>query len=145
MKIRYSKNRIFLNGALGASFAIFGALKAFEGTAEFIHYVQLILGILMVFSFFYERKFQYLVIENGLLTKNSLLRKTIEIDRINRIQSFPGRIKIATSEKNLSINISVIDKESINDLYRILGSLDLEPQKNPFTGWSPIITSKNDL
>lgn len=138
MRIRYSKNRIFLNGALGATFAIFGALKAFEGTAGFIHYVQLLLGIIMVISFFLERKFQYLKIEDGRLTKYSLRKKTITVDRITRIQSLPGKIKIATPEKNLTINTSVIDKESIKDLYRVLGSLELETQENPFIGWSTV-------
>lgn len=137
MKIGYSKSRVFLNAALGTTFAIFGALKAFEGTAGFIHYVQLILGILMVVSFFYERKFGALRIENGTLTKYSLRKRSISLSRINRIQSLPGRIKLATPEKTLSINTSVIDKESVKDLYRTLGSLNLESQENPFSGWSP--------
>jgi hypothetical protein len=138
MKIPYSKNRIYLNGALGATFTIFGALKVFEGTADFVHYVQLILGILMVVSFFFERKFGYLSVKDGILTKYWFGKKSIPLSRIEKIQSLPGRIKIITPEKNLSINTSVIDKESINDLYRVLGSLELESQENPFTGWSPV-------
>ena len=138
MKIKYSKNRIFLNGALGATFAVFGTLKAFEGTAGLIHYVQLIFGILMVVSFFLERKFGYLSIENGILRKYFFSWTTIDLDKITQIQSHPGRIKLITPEKNLSLNTSVIDKKSINDLYRVLGSLDLEQQKNPFTGWSSV-------
>lgn len=142
MKIKYSKNRIFLNGALGATFAIFGALKAFEGTAGFIHYIQLILGILMVVSFFLERKYGYLNIEDGMLTKYWFGKKTIPLERINQIHSRPGNIKLVSPEKNLSINTSVIDKESIQELYIVLGNLDLEPQQNPFTGWSQAISSE---
>ncbi|WP_029035966.1 hypothetical protein [Salinimicrobium xinjiangense] len=142
MKIQYSKSRVFLNGALGAAFAIFGALKAFEGTAGFIHYVQLILGILMVGSFFLERKFGYLSIEDGILTKYSLRKRSISLSTINRIQSLPGRIKLTSPETNFSINTSVIDKESIKDLYRVLGSLELESQKNPFIGWCRAISSE---
>ena len=141
MKIRYSKSRVFLNGTLGATFAIFGALKAFEGTADFVHYVQLILGLLMVLSFFIERKFGYLHIQDGILTKYSLRKKSISLANINQIQSLPGRIKLATAGTNLSINTSVIDKESIKDLYKVLGSLELPAQENPFTGWSKAITS----
>ena len=136
VQIKYSKSRIFLNGALGATFAISGALKAYEGTAEFFHYIQLILGSLMIISFFLERKFQYLVIENGRLTKNFFIKKTIQLDEIKEIKSLPGRIKLATPDKNLSINIGLIDEESIKDLYRVLGSLELESEKNPFIGWS---------
>lgn len=136
MKIKYSKNRIFLNGALGATFAISGVLKAYQGTAELFHYIQLILGSLMVASFFLERKFQYLVIENGRLTKNFFIRKTIQLDEIKSIKTLPGRIKLATPDKKLGINTSVIDEESIKDLYRVLGSLELESKNNPFTGWT---------
>ncbi|NJW51299.1 hypothetical protein [Salinimicrobium oceani] len=142
MKIRYSKSRIFLNGALGATFAIFGALKVFEGTADYFHYVQLLLGVLMVFSFFFERKFGYLTIEDGILTKYSLRKKSISLTSIHQIQSLPGRIKLVTAGTNLSINTSVIDKESINDLYPILGSLELKSHNNPFSGWSRTRTAK---
>ncbi len=134
MQIRYSKNRIFLNGALGATFAIFGALKAFEGTAGIIHYVQLILGILMVVSFFLDRKYGYLNIQDGILTKYWFGKKTIPLDRINQIQSRPGNIKLVTPEKNLSINTELIAEESRQDLLRCLGSLGIE--NNPFIGYS---------
>lgn len=136
MKIRYSKNRIFFNGALGATFAIIGTIKAFEGTAGFIHYVQLILGILMVGSFFLERKFQYLNIEDGILTKYRLRKKTIHLDRIIRIQSLPGKIKLYTSDESLRINTGIIEEDSLKEFYRVLGSLELETQENPFIGWS---------
>lgn len=145
MKIQYSKSRVFLNGALGATFAIFGALKAFEGTAGSIHYVQLVLGILMVVSFFLERNFGYLKIEDGKLTKYSFSWTTIDLNRITGIKSLPGKIRITTPEKKLNVNTSVIDKESIKELYRSLGSLELDSQENPFTGWSQTVTSKNDL
>ena len=136
MKIKYSKSRGFLNGALGATFAISGILKVYEGTAEFFHYIQLVLGLLMVASFFLERKLQYLVIGNGRLTKNFFIRKTIQLDEIKSIKTLPGRIKLATPDKKLGINTSVIDEESIKDLYRVLGSLELESKNNPFTGWT---------
>lgn len=122
---------------MGATFAIFGALKAFEGTADYFHYVQLILGLLMVGSFFTERKFGYLKIENGILTKYSVRKRSISLSKIKGIRSLPRRIQIATPEKNFNINVSVIDKESLKDLYKTLGSLELESQQNPFTGWSP--------
>ncbi|WP_324719265.1 hypothetical protein [Salinimicrobium sp. HB62] len=142
MKIRYSKSRVFLNGTLGATCAIFGALKAFEGTADFVHYVQLILGVLLVFSFFVEVKFGYLTIVDGKLSKYAFSWTTLDLDKVTSIKSQPGRIKLATPEKNLSINTSVIDKESIRDLYRELGSLQLDRRENPFTGWSNTVTIK---
>lgn len=113
-----------------------GTLKWIEGTASYFTYFQLVLGGLMIVTYFHQKKFQYLTIENGLLIKNSLKRKTIQLDKIEQIQSIPGRIKIFTSEKSLSINTSILDEDSLKDLYQILGSLELEQQENPFIGWS---------
>ena len=136
MKIRFSKRRLFSNLVLGILFSIMSSLRIFEGTASYFTYFQLLLGLLMIGTYFFEMKYQYLSIKNDVLTKNNLIKKTVQLDKIEQVQTFPGRIKLASSEKNLSINTSIIDKESINDLYRVLGSLELEPQKNPFTGWS---------
>lgn len=114
-----------------------GTLKWIEGTAGYFTYFQLVLGWLMVLAFFHQKKYQYLTIENGLLTKNSLKRKTIQLEKIEQIQSFPGRIKIYTSEKDLSINTLILDEDSLKAMYKTLGSLQLEQQENPFSGWSP--------
>ena len=136
MKIRYSKRRLFSNLLLGSLFAILGALKWFEGEADYFNYFQLVLGCLMVGTPFFEHHNQYLKIENGILTKNSLRKKTIQLDEVIEIQSFPGRIKLFTSVKNLSINTSIIDDDSIQDLYPVLGSLELDAQENPFIGYA---------
>lgn len=137
MKIKYSRKRLYSNLVLGGLFAVLGSLKAFEGTASYFTYFQLVLGFLMVITFFFQKKHQYLNIENGFLTKYGLRRKTIQLDEIEQLQSFPGRIKVYTSKKSLSINTSIIEEDSSHDLYRVLGSLKLESQENPFLGWSP--------
>ncbi len=127
---------------LGALFAILGGVKAFEGTASYFIYFQLLFGILMVGTFFFQKRHQYLSIENGFLTKHGLRRRTVQLDEIEQVQSFPGKIKIYTSDSSLSINTSIIDEDSSQDLYRALGSLELKSQENPFTGWSQALTSE---
>lgn len=136
MKVRYSKKRLFSSLLLGGLFSLMGALKIYEGTADFFNHFQLFFGIFVTGSFFFERHYQYLRIENGFLTKNSIRRKTIELAEIKKIQSFPGKIKLFTSEKSLTISPGIIDADSIQDLYIVLGSLELYPKKNLFVGWS---------
>lgn len=138
MKIKYSKRRLFSNFLLGALFTLWGAVKWFEGTASYFTYFQLAFGILVVGSYFFERRNQYLRIKKGFLTKNSFRGKTIQLDEVEKIQSFPGKIKLFTSEEEISINTGIIEEESLKDLYRLLGSLELEPKENPFIGWSNI-------
>ncbi|UZH55581.1 hypothetical protein JRG66_01405 [Salinimicrobium tongyeongense] len=134
MKIRYSKRRLFSNLILGALFAILGGLRIFEGTATYFTYFQLFLGILMVGTFFFEKKNQYLSIEKGFLTKNSLRRKTIELHNIIKVQSYPGSVKLFTSEEKIGINTGIIEKDSLQQLLNIIGSLEV--QENPFAGYA---------
>ena len=138
MKINYSKKRLYSNLVLGALFAILGGLEIYKGGANYFTYFQLLLGFLMVIIFFFQKKYQYLTIENGFLTKFGLRKKALQLDKIEQVQSFPGRIKIYTSENSLSINTSIVDEDLSHDLYRVLGSLNLKSRENPFVGWAQV-------
>lgn len=136
MKIKYSKTRLFSNLLLGSLFTIMGGLKLIEGAANNFNYFQLILGFVMMGSFFFEKHHQYLKIENGILTKNNFRRKSLKLKEVVQIKSFPGKIKLFSSEESLSIKTGIIDEDSIKNLYPVLGSLELDPQENPFIGYS---------
>ena len=136
MKIRHSKKRILSNLLLGALFILGAVVKITEPTATYFAFFQLILGLLMIGSFFFEQHHQYLKIQGELLVKNAIRRKTIPLDEVVQISSLPGRIKIFTEKEKLSINTMIIDQDSLNNLYPILGSLDLDPAHNPFSGYS---------
>ena len=136
VKIRYTKKRLFSSLILGGMFAAFGLLRLLEEPENsWLYYLQLLFGLFAVGAYFYERHFQYLLIENGILTKNSIRRKSLQLDKITRIHSLPGRIKLFTSEEKLSINTELIEDDSRNDLLKVLGSLEVE--HNPFIGYSP--------
>ena len=133
MKIRYSKKRLYSSLILGGMFAVFGFLRLIdESDNSWLSYLQLFLGLFGVAAYFYERHFQYLLIENGTLIKNNIRRKSLQLTEINRIQSFPGKIKLFTSKEKFSINTEIIAEDSRNDLLRVFGSLEVE--KNPFIG-----------
>ena len=137
MKIRYTKKRLFFNGLLGSVFVVGGLLQLQRKTelSDYLMYgTQFLLGLLMVASYFYERKYQYLIIKNGKLTKNRFLTKSLQLNKVTKIQSFPGKIKLFTSEEKLNINTGLIDDESMNGLLKVLGSLEVG--NNPFIGYS---------
>lgn len=136
MKIRYSKKRLYSGFFLGGLFALFALLRLIDDPKnQWLYFLQLFLGLFGVAASLYERHFQYLLIENGFLTKNTLRRKSFQLEKIERIQSFPGKIKLFTSEERLSINTALIEDDSRNDLLRVLGSLEID--NNPFIGYSP--------
>jgi hypothetical protein len=135
MKIKYSKKRLYSSLILGGTFAAFGLLQLLNNPdTPWIYYLQLFFGLFTVGAYFYENYFQYLTIEKGILTKNSLRKRCLQLNDINKIQSFPGKIKLFTSEEKLSINTELIAEDSRNDLLKVLGSLEVE--NNPFPGYS---------
>ncbi len=136
MTIRYSKTRLFSNLLLGSLFSVWSALKIVEGSADYFNYFQLFIGILMVGTFFFEKHHHYLKIENGVLIKNSLRRRTITLKEVVHIQSFSGQIRLQTSQEKFTINLGITDETSVKDLYCFLGSLELDPNDNPFKGYS---------
>ncbi|GAB2770811.1 hypothetical protein [Salinimicrobium soli] len=136
MKIKYSKKRLYSHLFLGGMFAVLGFLQLLgQPNTPWIDYLQVFCGLFAVGAYFYESHFQYLNIDNGILTKNTLRKKSLQLDKIERIQSFPGKIKLFTSEEKLSINTELIDDDSRKDLLISLGSLEIE--NNPFIGYSP--------
>jgi hypothetical protein len=135
MKIRYSKKRLFSSLILGGMFTALSLLGIFNQPENpWISYLQLFLGLFVIGAYFYENHFQYLSIESGLVTKNSFKRKSLQLDKISKIQSFPGKIKLFTSEEKLCINTELIADDSRNDLLKVLGTLEVE--NNPFIGYS---------
>lgn len=135
MKIRYSKKRLLSSLLLGGMFAAFGLLRLLDTSENsWLYYLQLFFGLFALGSYFYERYFQYLSIDGAVLTKNRLRRKSLQLEKITKIQSFPGKIKLFTSEEKLSINTELIADDSRNDLLKVLGALEVE--NNPFIGYS---------
>ena len=138
MKIRYSKRQFLFNGLLGGTFLITGLLQLYRKTEIYqylIYGAQILLGLLMVVSYFYEKKLQYITIEKGTLTRNRFFfSRSLQLNKISKVQSFPGKIKLFTSEEKITINTELIEDESRNDLLRVLGSLEVE--NNPFIGYS---------
>ena len=80
----------------------------------------IILGLfyLVVFGFMYLKP--YLIIENGILTKNGLIPKKIKLSEIDQIKKLQGEIILKTKENSLKINTYYIDTKSLQDLLRIL-------------------------
>lgn len=135
MRIKYSKKRLYSSFFLGGIFALLALMRLVENPEHpWLYYIQLFLGLLGVGAYFYENHFQYLIIYNGILTKNTLKRKAIQLNKITRIKSFAREIKLFTSEEKLSINTQLIDNNSNIDLLKVLGSLEVKD--NPFTSYS---------
>ena len=77
---------------------------------------------------------QYLTIENGTIRKNGLygLGKKLNLNEVNWIKKFAVDYTLKTKKRDLKINTELIDKDSLNELNKILAGLNLPPEKTPF-------------
>jgi hypothetical protein len=76
----------------------------------------------------FKWKKQYLKIESGVLTKNSLFPKKINLSDIIQIKKFAGDLTLFTATDKLVINIDWVDKDSFKELELLLQNSALKKQ-----------------
>jgi len=126
MNIRFKKKRF-------RYYLIFGILWLVLGTPAVIFdlnnpfsYGYLLLGILYIGTYLFENKKQYLTIENGIISKNHLIPKKINLNEIKRIKKFAGEYILKTDSTELKINTDLIEEKSLSELNTVLENLNLE-------------------
>ena len=135
MKIRYSKKHLRSDLLIGSLYLMFGIYGFFFDSNVFIKYGFTLAGILFLSSFYYKQKFQYLQIKDSILTCYVLpgRNKNINLTELTRIKKFADEITFLTPYEKLKISTNLIAKEDLPDFKNALASLNLEPEKNPFS------------
>lgn len=111
-------------------FGIFNLIE--EDKIDWNDYGYLVIGMLYMGQYLYEISNQYLTIEQGILIKNSIIRKKIKISDIIRIKKFTGDYTLKTKTEELKINTQLIEAQSLAELNKILGNLKLPDENTPF-------------
>jgi hypothetical protein len=135
MKIKFKKKRLYSNLILGIVWVIIGFLKLYyDDKLRWTDYGYLVIGILYIGHYLYDKTNQYLTIENGIIWKNGLygFGKKINLNEINWIKKFAGDYTLKTETKELKINTELIEEKSLTELNKILEKLNLPSEKTPF-------------
>ncbi|WP_445733262.1 hypothetical protein [Mariniflexile sp.] len=133
MKIKYKKRRLYTNLIMACIWIVFGIFNVFADIkTRWFDYGYLVIGALYSIQFLYEFKNQYLTIKNGIIKKNSIFRKEINMDEINWIKKFAGEYTLKTDSDELKINTDFIEEESLTALNKILSTLKLPVERTPF-------------
>ncbi|MFD0933545.1 hypothetical protein ACFQ0R_13145 [Psychroflexus salinarum] len=138
MKIGFNKTRLSAHLILGFVWIIIGILNLSSKDLEnWIGYVFIILGVLYLVHFFYDRKNKYLIIENGMITKNILygFKNKMDLDAIQEIQKVKGNYILKSKTQKLKINLDLIDNSSLNKLIEVLRNLNLPSEKSFLASW----------
>ena len=127
MKIRYKKKRLKYNLIFGIVWLIFGLLGIFTKEKPFqTDYGYLVISILYITTYFYDKKNQYLTIKNGVIYQNYPFGKKANLNEINRIKKFAGDYILKTDNVELTINTLIIDQESLEKQDSELEKLNLK-------------------
>lgn len=132
MIFKYRKKHLIVGFIIGALYTIAGILGIFFSSG--VHYLFTAVGLWYVGSTFYKLKFQYLKLEDGILTCFVPgAKKRLDLEEVTRIIKFTDEITFLTPHEKLKISTRLIAKEDLPALKDVLASLDLEAEKNPFT------------
>ena len=125
MTIHYKSKNLKFQLLYGITSAILGIVGIILDSKPLLTYPWLILSILQIGTWYYQNKFQYLQIENNVLTKNSLFPKSIELSKITAIRKYRNSFLIESKEKNIKIYKDVISTASLYQLTDLLNEIQL--------------------
>jgi len=127
MKILYKKRRFDYNLTFGIFWLVLSLLKIFKQEKfSWFNWGFLILSFLYLGIYSYEKKNQYLTIENGMISINKLFPKRIRLTEIKQIKKFAGDYILKTDKTALTINTQFIDENSLKELNTELEKLNIE-------------------
>lgn len=129
MTIYYRKRRLKLQLYFGVLSVFIGLLGIIIGSESLFIYPWLILGLLELGTWYYEKKYHYLKIDNNILTKNSLFSKSIDLTQLSAIRKYKSTLVLESKDQSIKIYKDMIAPESLTQLTDLLDEIDLKPQE----------------
>lgn len=106
MLIRYSRKRLLPNLVFGCSFIVIGFLMMNKDPANFGRYGSFLMGLLYLGIWIFEKRKQYLLISDGILTKNKIKPKNMALAKVSWIVKGTGDITLYTQKDRLRLTRS---------------------------------------
>lgn len=126
MKIRFTKKRLKHYVIFGILWVVLGTIAISFNSDTIFNYGYLVMGILYVGAYLFENNKHYLTIENGIISKNYLIPKKINLSDIKQIKKVAGDYILKTDATELRINTELIEKNSLDALNTVLENLNLD-------------------
>ena len=127
MKIGYKKRHLNINLILGIIWLVWFFVFDFnKKEMNWTDYGWLVISIAYLSIYFYQKKYKYVSIENGILSVNGPIGKKLNLTEIKRIKKFAGDYILKTDKSELTINTQIIDPKSLTELNTELEKLNVE-------------------
>lgn len=123
MKIRYKKGRSRFFLILCFLWAVILLVNVFNvETLDWTFWTYIILPVVFISIYTFEYLNQYLTIEDGMIYRNSLFPKKMELTKIKRYRKSAGDYILETEKNKLRIDPTIIDSESLKILNQVLAN-----------------------
>lgn len=127
MKIGYKKRYLIANLGLSLLWLVFFLIGIF--IKEELHWADFgwsVISLMYLGFYLYQRKNQYLLIENGFIKKNDLFGKKFNLNEIIEIKKFGGDIILKTDSREMKIDTQLIEPDSLALLKTQLEKLNID-------------------
>jgi len=126
MKIGYKKKHLNVNLILGLVWLTWFFVGVFgKEKPNWTDYGWIVISIMYLGLYFYQKNYKYLTIENGIINVNGPFGKKLNLTEIKRIKKFAGDYILKTEKKELTINTQIIDPKSLAELNAELEKLNV--------------------
>ena len=127
MNIHYRKKQRKVYLISGIGWLVIGIIQVtFDEKLKGFNFGWFILSGVYLIMYFYQKRGEYLTLENGIINVNGPFGKKLILTEIKRIKKFAGDYILKTDEKELTINTQIIDPNSLVELNAELEKLNVE-------------------
>jgi len=126
MRIQYKKRHLNVNLIFGLFWLLWFFIGVFgKEEPNWTDYGWIVISIMYLGMYFYQKNYNYLTIENGFIKQNWPFGKKMNLNEIKRIRHFAGEYILKSELKKMKINIDLIESESLSKLKTELKKLDV--------------------
>ena len=136
-KIRYTKKKVRTNILFSFLFVVYALYKSVyltikSDSIKWIGFILLIIAIIWFIKCILKSTNYYLSIDNGIIKERNSFRKKIALEDISYLRKTDDQYIIKTAKSELVVYSNDVEEESLKNLDKVLASLDLPAEKNPF-------------
>lgn len=127
MKIRYTRKKLLSSLIMSLLWLAFGLYFLIENNFKGLtSYLFMAVAVFYLAIFIFESTHQYMTLENGMLTRNLLIKDSIRLDEIKSISKMGQYYILKTDKRKININTRIIEPRSLEALNEELEKLNLE-------------------
>ena len=124
MIISYKKRSININLVYGLFHMVLAFIMMYVEEHLLMTYFWMAFSVLCIINYYFQKTYQYLSIENGIIKINEPFGKKLKLSEIQKIKKIAGDYILKTGHKELTINTQIIEPKSLNLLNSELEKLN---------------------